>query len=146
MDYNQLMEGTTLHFPVQVPGAYFYFGDGHAAQGDGESSGGAIETTLAVKFSVDVLPQQQIPGPRAESDEFYMAIGVGDPLDRAYQRATANMVHWLTVGFGLTRQEAYALIGTSARFDIASIVNERGNTIVCKIPKQFLRQIAAPAL
>lgn len=143
LDYNQLVEGTTLYFPVYAEGALFFLGDGHAAQGDGEPSGGAVETTLAVKFEVDVLSQQQIPSLRAESDEFYIAIGVGDPLERAYQRATANMVHWLTQGFGLEREEANVLIGTLARFDIASVVNQRGNTIACKIPKALLKQVLA---
>ena len=90
---------------------------------------------------MDLQSKRQIPAPRAESDEFYIALGVGDPVDRAYQRATANMIHWLIVSFGLERQEANVLIGTSARFDIASIVCERGKTVACKIPKALLRQL-----
>lgn len=144
LDYNALVEGTKLYFPVNVEGALFYFGDGHAAQGDGESSGGAVETTLAVRFRVELQSKQQIPSLRAESEEFHIAIGVGDPLDRAYQRATANMVHWLTQGFGLDRQEAYVLIGTTAQFDIASIASDRGNTVACKIPRKLLRQVVEP--
>jgi acetamidase/formamidase len=141
LDYNQLVEGTTLYFPVNVDGAYFYFGDGHAFQGDAELNGGAVEVPLAVTFSVTLQPQESIPAPRAENGDFYMAIGVGNPLDTALQRAVANMVHWMTSEFNLDRQDAHVLIGTSARIDIGSVVNERGNSVACRIPKKVVRQV-----
>jgi acetamidase/formamidase len=53
------------------------------------------------------------------------------------------MVHWLTTEFGLDRQEAYVLIGVSARFDIGSIVNERGNSVGCRVSKKLLQQMLA---
>lgn len=147
IDYNRLVEGTTLYFPVSVEGAHFYFGDGHATQGDGESSGGAIETSMAVRFSVEIIPGLTLPGFRAESREFYMAAGVGQPLDEAYQRATANMVDWLTTVFGFDRHEAYVLIGVNGRIDVANTVNGRGNTVVCKLDRRFLDALSrgAPA-
>ncbi|MCX6623536.1 MAG: acetamidase/formamidase family protein [Acidobacteria bacterium] len=144
LDYNRLVEGTVLYLPVSVPGAYFFIGDGHAAQGDGEPSGGAIETTLAVRFHVELQAKKTIPSLRAESDEYYSAIGTGDPLDLAYQRATANMIHWLTREFELTREEAHVLIGTSAVYDIATIVSQRGKAVACKIAKRNLRQLLQP--
>lgn len=141
LDYSQLGEGTTLYLPVNVDGAYFYIGDGHALQGDGELNGGAVETTLAVTFRVELKTQRQIPAVRAESADYYLALGVGDPLDKACQRATANMVDWLTTEFGLERPEAYVLIGMTSRLDIANVVNGRGNTVACKVPKWALRQV-----
>ena len=144
LDYNRLVEGTVLYFPVSVAGGWFFICDGHAAQGDGEPSGGAVETTLAVRFRVDVRAKQNIPSVRAESEEYYAALGIGDPLDLAYQRATANMIHWLTHEFALTREEAQVLIGTSAVYDIASIVNQRGKTVACKIARRSLRQLLEP--
>lgn len=141
LDYNRIVEGTTLYLPVNVDGAYFYFGDGHAFQGDGEPNGGSVEVPLGVTFRVGLQPKKAIPSPRLEDAEFYTAIGVGNPLDTALQRAVANMVDWLTVGFGLDRQDAHVLIGTSARFDIGSVVNERGNSVGCRISKALLRQM-----
>ena len=141
IDYNRVVEGTTVYLPVNVDGAYFYFGDGHAFQGDGEPNGGSVETPLAVTFRAEVHAKKTIPSLRLEDEDSYTAIGVGNPLDTAFQRATANMVHWLTSEFGLDRQEAYVLIGISARFDIGSIVNERGNSVGCRISKKFLRQM-----
>ena len=144
LDYNQLTEGTTLYFPVSVAGGHFFIGDGHAAQGDAEPSGGAIETTLAVRLRFDVQSKKNIPSPRAESDEYYSALGTGDPLDVAFQRATANMIHWLTREFGLTREEAHVLIGTTARYDIATIVSPRCKVVACKIARKNLSQLLQP--
>jgi amidase len=141
IDYNRVVQGTTIYLPVNVQGAYFFFGDGHAFQGDGEPNGGSVEAPLEVTFRAELSKGGRIPSLRLEDDEVYTAVGVGNPLDTAFQRATANMVHWLTTGFGLDRQEAHVLIGTSARFDIGSIVNERGNTVGCRIQKKILRQV-----
>ena len=55
MDYNQIVEGTTVYLPVGHPGALLFVGDGHAAQGDGELTGDALETSMDVEFTVDVI-------------------------------------------------------------------------------------------
>src|SRR5437764_6617484 len=55
MDYNQLREGTTVYLPVYAPGALLFIDDGHAAQGDGELTGDALETSMQVEFSVDLI-------------------------------------------------------------------------------------------
>ena len=141
IDYNRAVEGTTLYFPVNVEGAYFFFGDGHAFQGDGEPNGGSVEVPLELTFRAELKKGGNIPSLRLEDEEAYTAIGVGNPLDTAFQRATANMVDWLTREFGLDRQEAHVVIGTSALFDIGSIVNERGNTVGCRVSKKILRQV-----
>src|SRR5262249_55194305 len=53
MDYNRLREGVTLYLPVSQPGALLFMGDGHAAQGDGELTGNALETSMDIEFTVD---------------------------------------------------------------------------------------------
>ena len=55
MDFNEIVEGATVYLPVGQPGALLYVGDGHALQGDGELNGNALETSLDVEFSVDVI-------------------------------------------------------------------------------------------
>ena len=55
MDYNQIQEGTTVYLPVNHPGALLFVGDGHAAQGDGELTGDALETSMNIEFQVDVI-------------------------------------------------------------------------------------------
>lgn len=143
MDYNQLVEGTTMYFPVSVAGAYLFVGDGHATQGDGETSGGGIETSMDVQFRVSLIKKNRIPSARAETSDYYLAMGMARPLDEAFQRATTNMIAWLTTDFGLTSEEAHVLIGSTARYDIGNIVDPR-YTVACKIEKKILHQIASP--
>ena len=65
----------TLYLPVFHPGALFFLGDGHAAMGDGELTGAALETSLDVEFTVDVLRGVSIAGPRAENQDYLIAMG-----------------------------------------------------------------------
>lgn len=143
VDYNRLVEGSRLYFPVFVTGAYLFLGDGHAAQGDGETSGGAIETSLQVEFHVALEKGKKIPAMRAESQEYYMAMGMGRPLDAALQKATVNMLHWLTVGHGLGREEAQVLLGSSVEYDIAAVTGPV-STVVCKVRKDSLGSVDRP--
>ncbi len=137
MDYNQLLEGTTVYLPVNAVGAYLSLGDGHAIQGDGETSGDGIETSMEVQFRVSLLRKKKIRAPRAESGEYYMAMGIARPLDEAFQQATRNMIEWLTTDFGLSAEEAHVLLGSSAKYDVANIVDPR-YTVVCKVDKKLL--------
>src|SRR5580658_11261115 len=66
MDFNEIVEGATIYLPVSVPGALLYVGDAHAAQGDGELNGNALETSMDVEFTVDVFPGRSVRGPRVE--------------------------------------------------------------------------------
>jgi acetamidase/formamidase len=75
MDFNEIIEGATIYLPVSVPGALLYLGDGHAAQGDGELNGNALETSLDVEFTVEVIPGRGLPEPRVESSTYIMAMG-----------------------------------------------------------------------
>src|ERR1700682_144690 len=67
MDYNGMGAGATVMLPVFEPGALFFLGDGHARQGDGEVDGSAIETSLDVEFSVDLIKRKKINWPRLEN-------------------------------------------------------------------------------
>jgi amidase len=64
MDYNQLREGVTVYLPVNAPGALLFVGDGHAAQGAGELTGDALETSMDIEFTVDLLPDVGLGAPR----------------------------------------------------------------------------------
>ena len=105
MDFNEIVEGATIYLPVNVPGALLYVGDGHAAQGDGELNGNALETSMDVEFTVDVLPHKPIMDPRVESATHIMAMGLAGSLDDAFRAATANMAQWLTDDYKLTPSE-----------------------------------------
>ena len=74
MDFNEIVEGATIYLPVNVPGALLYFGDGHAAQGDGELNGNALETSMDVELTVEVIPHKSLMSPRVESATQIMAM------------------------------------------------------------------------
>src|SRR5262249_15447948 len=81
MDFSEIREGATVSLPVAQPGALLYLGDGHALQGDGELNGNALETSLDVEFSVDVVRQKNLSNPRVENDESLMSMGLAGSLD-----------------------------------------------------------------
>ena len=94
MDYNQLREGVTVSLPVYVPGALLFVGDGHAAQGAGELTGNALETSMDIEFTVEVEAGGAPPNPRMENTEYLMASGIAGSIDDAFRGATTNLVRW----------------------------------------------------
>ena len=140
MDYNQIREGATLYLPVYHPGALLFVGDGHAVQGDGELTGDALETSMDVQFTVDVVHGQSIDMPRAENGEYLMAMGIGGSLTEAMQLATTNLAKWLERDYKLNSSEVAVLLGTSIRYDIAEIVDGQIN-MAAKAPKSVLSQL-----
>jgi acetamidase/formamidase len=142
MDFNEIVEGATLYLPVNVPGALLYVGDGHAAQGDGELNGNALETSMDVEFMVDVIQGKRIPGPRVESETHIMAMGLDGSLDDAFRGATANMAAWLTEKYNLTSSEVAQVLGTSAEYKVSEVA-DRNAGIVLRINKERLKSLAS---
>ena len=140
MDYNQIREGTTVYLPVSAPGALLFVGDGHAAQGDGELTGNALETSMDVEFSVSLIKGQSTGGPRAENDEYLMSSGIGNSLTDALQLATTQLVNWLQTDYKLQPNEAAVVLGTAMRYDIAEVVDPLVH-IVAKIRKDAVAQL-----
>jgi amidase len=141
MDFNEIVEGATVYLPVSVPGALLYVGDGHAAQGDGELNGNALETSMDVEFTVDVLPHKPIMSPRVESTTHIMAMGLAGSLDDAFRTATANMAQWLTDDYKLTPSELAQVLGTAAEYKVSEVA-DRNAGIVLKIAKDRLAALA----
>lgn len=140
MDYNQIREGTTVYLPVYHPGAILFVGDGHAAQGDGELTGDALETSMDIEFSVDVIKGQNFGHPLAENSEFLMSIGIGGSLDQALQQATSGMVRWLERDYKLTPNEAAMILGFGVKYDIVDLVGAQVS-IAAKVPKAIIAQL-----
>jgi amidase len=141
MDYNGLREGTTLYLPVYQDGAILFVGDGHAAQGDGELTGDALETSMDVEFTVTVISGHSTGAPRAENDEFIMAMGIANSLPEALRQATTQLARWLERDYHLTPNESAIVLGSSIRYDIAEIVDPQVN-IVAKVSKTVLAQLS----
>ena len=137
LDYNDNVEGTTLYFPVYHAGALFGIGDAHAAMGDAEVTGSALETSADVEFSVDVIKGQNYPQVRAETDDYLISFGVSGSVAESIQAATAQLADWLKADYGMNDNEVALFLGAVAKYDIAELVDPHVN-IVAKAPKRAL--------
>jgi acetamidase/formamidase len=123
IDNKSLVAGTRLLIPVQVPGGLFSVGDGHAAQGDGEVCVTAIETNLTGVFRFQVLKDRKLRWPRAETPSHIITMGLHESLDEAARRATKEMIEYLTVERGLSRDDAYMLTSAAADLHVTQVVD-----------------------
>lgn len=143
MDYNQVREGVTVYLPVYQPGALLFLGDGHAAQGDGELTGNALETSMDVEFTVNLIRGKSIGQPRFENDNYVMVSGIGGSLDEALREATTGLSRWLEQEYKLNAGEVAMVLGSSMRYDIAEVVDPKVH-VVAKLNKAVLMRIAKP--
>ena len=139
MDYNGMTAGATVMLPVFESGALFFLGDGHARQGDGEVLGNAIETSLDVEFSVDLVKQKKINWPRLENPDFIMVLGSSRALHEALQHATTELMRWLMESYGFDERGASLLLGQGMEYEIANVVDPEF-TIVAKMRKRNIAQ------
>ena len=123
--------------PVFVRGAYLLFGDVHAAQGDGETGGTALETTADVTLEVDIRKGEEIRWPRFENDEYVMATGSTRPLMDAFRIAHVELIDWLVRDYGFDRYEALQVVTQVGSARIGNVVDPN-YTIVAKYPKKHL--------
>jgi amidase len=137
MDYNGMGAGATVMLPVFEPGALFFLGDGHARQGDGEVLGSAIETSLEVEFSVDLIKGRKINWPRLENEDFIMVLGSSRALNEALQHSTTELLRWLMESYGFDERGASLLLGQGMEYEISNVVDPEF-TIVAKMRKRFL--------
>ena len=137
MDFNEVVEGNIVYLPVQQPGALLYLGDGHAAQGDGETSQYALETSLDVSFVVDLIKGKAIAMPRVESPDQIMVLGQAGSLDEALKAATTGMIQWLQQDYGLTLSQAGQLMGAALKTSVANLAG-RSVGVAAKIDKALL--------
>lgn len=137
MDAPEIREGATVYLPVFHEGAYFYFGDGHAAQGHGELNGSGLETSMDVAFKIDLVKNKRIDWPRIEDADYIMVAGSARPLIDALRIAHIDLVKWLESEYGFNRWDAYQLLGQLAESTVANVVDPN-YTVVAKFPKKYL--------
>jgi acetamidase/formamidase len=137
MDYNGMGAGATVMLPVFEQGALLFLGDGHARQGDGEVVGSAIETSLDVEFSVDLIKRKKINWPWLENQDFIMVLGSSRALNEALQHATTELMRWLMESYGFDERGASLLMGQGMEYDISNVVDP-AFTVVAKMRKPFL--------
>ncbi|HVB07286.1 MAG TPA: acetamidase/formamidase family protein [Acidimicrobiales bacterium] len=137
MDTPEMRAGVTCYLGVNVPGALFSFGDGHARQGEGETCGVAVEAAMDSVVVVDLVKGSPTPWPRLESDDELMTAGSARPLEDAFRIAHAQMVHWVVELTGLSLMDAYQLVTQTVRTPVANVV-DTNYTVVAKLAKAYL--------
>ena len=139
MDNKHMVEGTTVYFPVFVDGANFSIGDTHAAQGDGEVSGTAIEAGMRIRYRIEVLEgARPIEEPQFESDDFYAVTAFAPTIDEAARKATEYMIDYLVAEHGLTEEEAYMLCSLAGDLKINEVVDVPHMLVSMHMPKSVL--------
>jgi len=137
MDSPEASVGNTVYFPVNVKGGLFYIGDGHAAMGDGEAAGSAIEVPLKARVQLSVIKGRKIDWPQFENDEAIMTVGAYRPLDDAFRIAFTELVHWIHQDYGLSELDAYELLSKVAKVHLNEMVDPN-YVIVASIEKKYL--------
>jgi acetamidase/formamidase len=138
MDFQKLQAGATLYLPVLVAGALFVTGDPHAAQGNGEVSGNALEASMTptLQFILHKGAGKDMSNPVVEDKENFYIIGQDPDLDKALTVAIKETVKFLGKKYGMSLQDAYSLCSTALDFGLAQAVD--GNlTMYGTVPKAY---------
>jgi acetamidase/formamidase len=141
LDFKRLVAGSTLYLPVFNRGAQFYTGDAHAAQGDGEVNGTAIEAsqTPTLQFILHKGKGRSMTWPRAEDAEHFYAMGLDVDLDVAMKHATQEVVDFLQREKGLSAADAYSLASLAVDFHVGEAV-DFVQMVYGAIPKKIFKK------
>jgi len=137
MDAPEASAGNTIYFPVNVSGALLYFGDGHAAMGDGEIAGTAIEVPMRSRLQVDIVKGKKTGWPRFENEKEIMAAGIYRPVDDALRIAFTELVAWIHADYGLSELDAYELLSKVGKIHLTEMVDPN-YVVVASIEKKYL--------
>ena len=136
LDVKHLTAGSSLFLPVFHPGAQFYVGDPHGAQGDGEVSGLAIEQSMLGVFRFILHKNLETKGPRAETATHHLIMGIDVDLDRALRKATENVVDFIVLRYKIRPSEAFSIASVAVDFTISEAVD--GTQVVTAfVPKSI---------
>lgn len=145
LDIRDLTTGAKLYLPVQVAGALFSVGDTHAAQGDGEVCGTAVETPMRLRLKLGLwkganlrYPQFDLPSsPTAHIDSqgYYATTGIGPDLFRAAQDAVRSMIDYLGREYRLKPEDAYMLASVAVDLRISEVVDAPNWVVSAYLPK-----------
>jgi amidase len=137
MDSPEASVGNTVYFPVNVRGGLLYLGDGHAAMGDGEIAGTAIEVPLKARVQLSVIKGRTISWPQFENDDAIMTVGAYRPLDDCVRIATTELVKWIHRDYGLSELDAYELLSKVGKLHLNEMVDPN-YVVVASVEKKYL--------
>lgn len=135
MDVPDVKPGNIVYLPVSVPGAYFFTGDVHAKQGEGEVCGVAMEITAKVTLKFDLIKGKALLWPRIESEKELMCVGSAKPMEDAARIAYCELLNWL-VELGWDKLEAYQAITQAGKLYVGNMV-DTVYSLVAKIDKEI---------
>ena len=124
IDCKELVAGTTLFLPIPVDGALFSAGDGHAAQGDGEVSGTAIESPVEATVTLDVRDDLPLEWPVARIDGAWLSFGFDEHLGLAARIAVDGMLDLMERELGVSRPDALGLASVVVDLRVTQVVNQ----------------------
>lgn len=152
IDCKHVTAGSSLYLPIQTKGALFSCGDGHAAQGDGEVCGTAIETPMTARLRLTVeknMPWVKSPhfltaadsSPPGGRGREYAAIGIDADLREAARKSVRSTIDWLVAEKGLTRPEAYMLCSVTGDLKIVEAVDMPHYGVACAVPLNIFEPV-----
>jgi len=144
MDTPELRAGTTLYLGVNLHGAMLGLGDGHARQGQGETSGVAVEIATHTTIAVEVIKGVATPWPRIESDDAIMSVGCARPLEDAFRISQRDLVGWTAELTGLDLLDAYQLVAQGGTAPVGNVC-DLNYTMLASLPKRLLHGASAYA-
>ncbi|MFJ7288118.1 acetamidase/formamidase family protein [Curtobacterium sp. NPDC098951] len=123
VDCRELVAGSTLYLPVTVPDALLFVGDGHAAQGDGEVSGTAVECGMTTTMTLSLLDAAPVAGVHADTPAGRVTLGFDADLNTATTTALDRMVDWIAGLHGIGRAEALAMASVAVSMRVTQVAN-----------------------
>jgi acetamidase/formamidase len=137
MDTPEMRAGATCYLGVNVEGALFSLGDGHARQGEGETCGVAVETAMDTVITIDLIKGRTTPWPRLENDGYIITTGSARPLEDAFRIAHGEMVGWLCEEYRFDKLDAYQFLTQVSESPLANVCDPN-YTCLAKVPKRYL--------
>jgi amidase len=149
MDLTECRPGSVVYLPVMVEGAYLAIGDIHAIMAEGESSFVAIEAEGTAVVSVDVVKDMPLRAPRVETEDEWIFVGLGDPVQESIQRGYEDAFRFLVDDNGWTTGDAYAVLSAvghsrlggptgSVDPDPLHPLSAKGAVTIHRVPKSVL--------
>jgi formamidase len=146
LDCRDMIAGTIAQFPVEVPGALLSLGDTHAAQGDGEVCGTAIESAMLVRVRLNVqkratirAPRLRVPAQPAARGPSFVTLGIGPDLMQASRDAVREMIDHLMTEYRLSPELSYCLCSVAVQLEISEIVDAPNWVVAARLPTDIFR-------
>ena len=142
LDFSLITKGATVYLPVYHSGGLLYLGDGHAAQGDGELNGDALETSMNFSFTVRALKKADFPleVPMVENADYLMFFAIESSFNKSTKAATMALNNWLQNRYRLSLKQTSQVIGPAIQYRIPKIAANISEVVVL-IPKRILKQL-----